>query len=210
MKYGRYDIVGELGKGSMGVIYRAHDPQIDRVVALKVLRHDRVISEGFVQRFFKEAKAIGRLSHPSIVTVYDVGRDQGTIYIAMEFLEGTPLDRVIQEKRLSLEEIVDLGVQVAEALDYAHQQGIVHRDIKPANIILTPTGQAKITDFGIARIEDPSAPQQTQAGEILGTPSYMSPEQVMSQPVDVVLTYTHSGSSFMSLPRAGGLSELTA
>ena len=184
MKYGRYDIVGELGKGSMGVIYRAHDPQIDRVVALKVLRHDRVISEDFVQRFFKEAKAIGRLSHPSIVTVYDVGRDQGTIYIAMEFLEGTPLDRVIQEKRLSLEEIVDLGVQVAEALDYAHQQGIVHRDIKPANIILTPTGQAKITDFGIARIEDPSAPQQTQAGEILGTPSYMSPEQVMSQPVD--------------------------
>jgi serine/threonine-protein kinase len=184
MKYGRYDIVEEWGKGAMGVIYRAHDPQIDRIIALKVLRHDRVISEEYVQRFIKEAKAIGRLSHPNIVTVYDVGQDQGTIYFAMEFLEGTPLDGVIQEKRLSPEEIVNFGVQVAEALDYAHQQGIVHRDIKPGNIILTSTGQAKITDFGIARIEDPSAPQQTQAGEILGTPSYIPPELLMSQPVD--------------------------
>ena len=184
MKYGRYEIVGELGKGSMGVIYKAHDPQIDRVIALKVLRHDRVTSEEFVKRFYKEAKAIGRLSHSAIVTIYDVGQDKGTIYIAMEFLEGPSFDGIIQERRLSPEEIVDLGAQVAEALDYAHQQGIVHRDIKPANIILTPTGQVKITDFGIARIEDPSAPQQTQAGEILGTPSYMSPEQVMGQPVD--------------------------
>jgi len=184
VKYGRYEIMGELGKGSMGVIYRAHDPQIDRVVALKVLRPDRVISEEFVQRFLKEAKAIGRLSHPSIVTVYDIGRDLGTIYIAMEFLEGSSLDGIIQKKRFNLEEIVDLGVKVAEALDYAHQLMIVHRDIKPGNIVLTPKGQPKITDFGIAHIEDPSAAQQTQAGEILGTPSYMSPEQVMGQPVD--------------------------
>lgn len=184
MNYGRYQIVEELGRGSMGVVYRAHDPQIDRLIALKALRHDRVTSEVFVQRFLKEAKAIGRLSHPNIVTVYDVGRDHGSIYIAMEFLEGTPLNEVIQEKRLTLEEIVDLGVQIAEALDYAHQKGIVHRDIKPTNIIITPDGRVKITDFGIARIEDPSATQQTQAGEILGTPVYMSPEQVMGRPVD--------------------------
>jgi serine/threonine protein kinase len=184
MKYGRYQIVRELGKGSMGVVYQAHDPHIDRLVALKALRQDRVTSEDFVQRFLKEAKAIGRLSHPNIVTVYDVGRDHGTIYIAMEFLEGNPLNEVIQGKRLGLEEIVDLGVQVAEALDYAHEKGIVHRDIKPTNIILTPDGQARITDFGIARIEDSSVTQQTQAGEILGTPVYMSPEQVMGRPVD--------------------------
>ncbi len=184
MKFGRYEILEEIGKGSMGVVYRAHDPQIDRIIALKVLRHDRMISEDFVQRFLKEAKAIGRLSHPAIVTVYDVGEDKGTVYLAMEFLEGTSLDRIIEEKKLSHEEIVNMGIQVAEALDYAHQQGVVHRDIKPANIILSPAGQIKITDFGIARIEDPSATRQTQAGEILGTPSYMAPEQVMSQPVN--------------------------
>jgi serine/threonine protein kinase len=168
----------------MGVVYQAHDPQIDRLVALKVLRQDRVTSEDLVQRFLKEAKAIGRLSHPNIVTVYDVGQDHETIYIAMEYLQGKPLNEAIQGRKLSLEEIVDLGVQVAEAVDYAHNKGIIHRDIKPTNIILTPDGQVKITDFGIARIEDPSAPQQTQAGEILGTPVYMSPEQVMGRPVD--------------------------
>jgi serine/threonine protein kinase len=118
------------------------------------------------------------------VTVYDVGQDHGTIYIAMEFLEGNPLNEATREKRLSLEEIVDVGVQVAEAVDYAHDHGIIHRDIKPTNIILTPDGQVKITDFGIARIEDPGSAEQTQAGEILGTPVYMSPEQVMGRPVD--------------------------
>jgi serine/threonine protein kinase len=184
MNYGRYQIVGELGKGSMGVVYQAHDPQIDRLVALKALRQDRLTSEDFVHRFLKEAKAIGRLSHPNIVTVYDVGEDHGTIYIAMEFLEGEPLNKVIEENKLSLKEIIQLGIQAAETLDYAHQKGIVHRDIKPSNILVQASGQIKITDFGIAHIEDPSASVQTQAGEILGTPAYMSPEQVMSRPVD--------------------------
>ena len=184
MNYGRHRIVKELGKGAMGVVYQAHDPQIDRLVALKVLRPDRVTTEAFLQRFMKEAKAIGRLSHPNMVVVYDVGEDHGTVYIAMEFLEGKPLNELIQIDSFQPEEIIELGVQVAEALDYAHRKGIVHRDIKPSNIIVQPDGHIKITDFGIAHIEDPEATQQTQAGEILGTPAYMSPEQVLSQPVD--------------------------
>ncbi len=184
MNYGRYQIVRELGKGSMGVVYEAHDPNIDRLVALKVLRPDRLTSEAFVERFLKEAKAIGRVSHQNIVTVYDVGQDHGTIYIAMELLEGTPLDDVIREKGLTIDETVNIGIQIAETLDYAHHKGIVHRDIKPSNILLTSNGRIKITDFGIAHIEDPSAAQLTQAGEILGTPAYMAPEQVVGQPVD--------------------------
>jgi serine/threonine-protein kinase len=184
MKYGRYEIIKELGKGGMGVVYQAHDPQIDRPVALKVLRVDRVVNEDFVLRFFKEAKFIGRLSHPNIVTVYDVGRDHGTIYIAMEYLQGQPLNEVIRSGRLSVEKIIDIALQVANALGYAHEKGIVHRDIKPSNIILTDEGNVKLTDFGIARAEDQNAAQQTQTGVILGTPFYMSPEQVMGKRVD--------------------------
>lgn len=184
MNYGRYQIVKELGKGSMGIVYQAHDPQIDRLVALKVLREDRVGGEDFVLRFLKEAKAIGRLSHPNIVTVYDVGRDHGTIYIAMEYLEGKPFNDVIRNGQMSLEQNVDIGLQVARTLNYAHSKGIVHRDIKPSNIIFSADGQVKLTDFGIARIEDPDAAQQTQAGVILGTPTYMSPEQVLAKSVD--------------------------
>ena len=184
MRYGRYEIIKKLGKGGMGVVYQAHDPQIDRPVALKVLREDRVVSEDFVLRFFKEAKFIGRLSHPNIVTVYDVGRDHGTIYIAMEYLQGQPFNEVIRSGKLSVEKIIDIALQVANALGYAHKKGIVHRDIKPSNIILTDEGNVKLTDFGIARAEDSNAAQQTQAGVILGTPFYMSPEQVMGKRVD--------------------------
>jgi serine/threonine protein kinase len=184
MNYGRYQIFDELGKGSMGIVYRAHDPQIDRLVAVKVLRQDKVTSEDFVRRFLQEAKAIGRLSHPNIVTVYDAGQDHNTIFIAMELLKGKPLSEFSQNRGLRLQQIVNIGVQVAEALDYAHSQGIFHRDIKPPNIILSSEEQVKITDFGIAHIEDPNAPHHTQIGDILGTPFYMSPEQVAGQPVD--------------------------
>ncbi|MCU0573043.1 MAG: protein kinase [Syntrophobacteraceae bacterium] len=184
MQYGRYRIIKELGKGSMGVVYQAHDPQIDRAVALKVLRPDRVDSEAFVHRFIKEAKAVGRLSHPNIVVVYDIGEDHGTVYISMEYLEGKPLSEVLKERSLSLSQALRIGIQVSDALDYAHRKGIVHRDIKPSNIIVQSDDSVKITDFGIARIEDPLATQQTQAGEILGTPAYMAPEQVLGQPVD--------------------------
>jgi serine/threonine-protein kinase len=184
MKYGRYQVVSEIGRGSMGVVYQAHDPQIDRLVALKVLREDRVSSTDYVRRFLKEATAVGRLSHRGIVTVYDVGEDHGTVYIAMELLEGVPLNELLKQRRFTLEEIVEIGIAVADALHYAHQKGIVHRDIKPANIICSENRDIKVTDFGIAHIEDPDGQQMTQAGEILGTPVYMSPEQVLGQPVD--------------------------
>jgi len=184
MNYGRYEIQKELGKGAMGVVYQAHDPQIDRMVALKVLRQDRVAGEDFVRRFLKEAQAIGRLTHPNIVTVYDVGEDQDTIYIAMEFLDGQTMNEIFRETQPDLEKIIDIGAKVANALDYSHKRGIIHRDIKPSNIMLTQDGQVKITDFGVARIENPDAPQMTQSGEILGTPNYMSPEQVKGETVD--------------------------
>ena len=184
MKYGRYEIVKELGKGSMGMVYLARDPNIGRLVALKILRIDRVSSEEFMQRFLKEARVIGRLSHPNIVSVYDIGEDHGTAYIAMEYLEGSPLNEAMEERTPTVPDIIAVGVSVAETLDYAHRKGIVHRDVKPSNIIVLPDGQVKLTDFGIAHIEDPEAAQQTQAGTILGTPAYMSPEQVLGHAVD--------------------------
>ena len=184
MKFGRYEILCEIGRGSMGIVYQAQDPQIDRLVAVKVLRHDRVSSDAFVNRFLKEAKVIGRLSHPNIVTIYDVGEEQGNIFIAMELLEGLSLSDFLRKRNFSPKEVVELGIQITETLDYAHGKGVIHRDIKPSNIIVTPDGRIKITDFGIAHIEDSSATYQTQAGEILGTPAYMSPEQITGQPVD--------------------------
>lgn len=184
MNYGRYQIISEIGKGSMGVVYKAHDPQIDRVIALKVLRQDRVADSGLTRRFLTEARAIGRLTHGNIVTVYDIGQDHGTVYIAMEFIEGRQLAEMIQDGPLPLGQATRIGSQVAEAIHYAHGQGIVHRDIKPANIIVTAEGRVKVTDFGIARIEGSAGLQHTQVGDILGTPFYMSPEQVAGRPVD--------------------------
>lgn len=184
MHYGRYQIIKEVGRGSMGVVFQCRDPHIDRLVAVKVLRRDRVDSHAFVRRFLKEAKVIGRLTHPNIVAIYDVGEEQETVYIAMEFLEGEPLSEVMRGRLFFSAEVVALGVQLAEALDYAHQKGVVHRDVKPSNIVLQADGQVKITDFGIAHVDDASATLQTQAGEIIGTPAYMSPEQVLSKPVD--------------------------
>ena len=168
----------------MGVVYEALDPNIDRIIALKVLRQDRITTEAFVNRFLKEAKIIGRLSHFNIVTIHDVGEDQGTVYIAMEYLEGAPLSDIIKDKRPDVLAVVDIGIQIAETLEYAHQKGVVHRDIKPSNIVVLYDNSIKINDFGIAHIEDPCATVQTQVGEVMGTPAYMSPEQLQGQPVD--------------------------
>jgi eukaryotic-like serine/threonine-protein kinase len=184
MKFGRYEALRELGRGSMGVVFEAYDPQIDRTLALKVLRQDCCASKESVKRFLKEARTIGRLTHPNIVTVYDAGEDHGTIYIAMELLEGQPLNQVIRNKRLDHQEVLRLGIQIAETLAYAHSKGVVHRDIKPSNIVALPNTHIKITDFGIAHIEDPSASRHSFDGELVGTPAYMSPEQIQCKPVD--------------------------
>jgi len=183
---GRYEILEELGRGAMGRVYRARDPQIDRVVALKTVTLadiDPALEDDFRQRFFREAKAAGRLSHSGIVTIFDAGEDpeSKTPFIVMEYIEGTTLELLGQEKRLPRQQALGLIQQVAEALDYAHRQGIIHRDIKPANIIVTAEGQAKITDFGIAKLQ---TSQLTQTGLVMGTPSYMAPEQLSGGPVD--------------------------
>ncbi len=182
--YDRYQVIEELGRGAMGVVYKAFDPRLNRSVALKVMRPDRQVSLEFVRRFTDEAVAIGKLSHHNIVGVYDRGKDHGTFFMAMELLEGQSLKEVIETRGMTYQDTISIGVQVAEALDYAHKHGIIHRDIKPSNIILQEDGRVKITDFGIARIEDPEATRNTQLGQIMGTPSYMSPEQAQGQILD--------------------------
>jgi serine/threonine-protein kinase len=184
-KLGKYEIRRELGSGAMGVVYEAFDPTIERIVALKTIRRDQV--EGAeaadaIARFQREAKAAGRLNHPNIVAIYEFGEDASTMFIAMEFVAGRELRSYFENnERFEIKEIVRIMGQLLDALDYSHINGVVHRDIKPANIIILPDGQVKVADFGIARIE---SSQYTQAGTVLGTPAYMSPEQFMGQIVD--------------------------
>ena len=190
VKLGRYEIVRELGKGAMGIVYLAKDPLIGRLVALKTIRPsahaDDEDTREFQQRFVREAQAAGILNHPSIVTVHDIGQDEpsGMSFIAMEYVEGQNLKEVLVAGRpLSFEQAADVVAQVAEGLDFAHAKGIVHRDVKPANIILLDGNRAKITDFGIAKITSGVA-NLTTTGQFLGTPNYMAPEQIKGTPVD--------------------------
>ncbi len=185
-RLGRYEIEAEIGRGAMGRVYRARDPQIDRVVAVKTVTLGGIeptLEEDFRQRFFREARAAGRLAHGNIVAVYDAGEDAETRnpYIVMEYVEGTGLEKLGREKKLAREQALELIRQVAEALDYAHQQKIIHRDIKPANILVTADGRAKISDFGIAKLQ---TSQFTQTGMVMGTPAYMAPEQLSGETVD--------------------------
>lgn len=184
MNIGRYQIIDEIGRGAMGVVYKAHDPNLDIILALKVLKKERLTNEPFVRRFMAEARALGRLDHPEIVRVFNVDKDGDDVYIAMEFIQGEPISSLMKKQPYAPDAIADFGSRMAEALDYAHKKGIIHRDVKPSNILYTTEGKLKITDFGIAHIEDPSGVEETQAGEILGTPAYMSPEQVLGRPVD--------------------------
>lgn len=183
---GRYEIVDELGRGAMGVVYKGEDPKIHRTVAIKTVRlsdFDEDMLDEMKERFFREAESAGLLTHPNIVTIYDAGEEHDLAYIAMEFLQGRDLEENTKNESLfPLREVLSIIAQVADALDYAHGKGIVHRDIKPANIMrIEDSQEVKVTDFGIARI---TASSKTKTGVIMGTPSYMSPEQIAGKKVD--------------------------
>ncbi len=182
---GKYEIRRELGRGAMGVVYEAYDPMIKRIVALKTIRVDQLAgenAESVIARFRREAQAAGRLNHPNIVAIYDIGEETGTWYIAMEFVQGRELkDYFEANERFSPADIVKIMTQMLDALGYSHKLGVIHRDIKPANVILLTGGGVKVADFGIAHIESSN---MTQVGTVMGTPSYMSPEQIMGLPID--------------------------
>ena len=182
---GKFEIRREIGRGAMGVVYEGYDPAIKRVVALKTIRSDQLTGgdpAAVIARFRREAQAAGRLNHPNIVAIYDFGEDNGVWYIAMEYVQGRELKECFEtNERFRMPDIVRIMTQILNALDYSHRQGVIHRDIKPANIFLLPDGSVKVADFGIAHIDSSSL---TQVGTVMGTPSYMSPEQIMGLPVD--------------------------
>jgi len=187
-RFGRYQILTELGRGAMGVVYKALDPKINRLVAVKTISMAGQPPEEereYRERFFREAEAAGRLSHPGIVTIFDVGEEPETRapYIVMELVGGQSLDKMLArgDHKLPLETAMQLALELAEALDCAHEQGVVHRDLKPANILITEDGHAKIADFGVAKL---NLANFTLSGRVLGTPAYMSPEQLNGDSVD--------------------------
>ena len=184
MMFGRYRVLGELGRGAIGTVYRALDPLIEREVAVKVLNPNlpEDIAGEVRVRFLREAKSAGRLNQANIVAIYDVGEQDGTAYIAMELLEGRTLQDMLRDpEKMPVQKAADIAAQVADGLDHAHYFAIVHRDVKPANIMVSPSGRAKLTDFGVAYIPSSSV---THAGQALGSPKYMSPEQVLGLPID--------------------------
>ena len=180
-RLGRYVIERRIGRGAMGAVYLAKDPRINRAVALKAIPIEKEFEDEELKearlRFYREAESAGRLAHPNIITVFDAGEDKGLAYIAMEYVPGIPLKKFTDPRKLlAPKRALELCAQTAEALDYAHNQGVIHRDIKPANLIYNPKeGSLKITDFGVARLTDGNA---TKTGIVLGTPMYMSPEQL--------------------------------
>src|SRR5579871_3531422 len=186
-QFGRYEIVGELGRGAMGVVYKARDPQIDRIVAVKTVSmwgQEPEEEQEFRLRFMNEAQAAGRLHHPGIVAVFDVGEhpESKDPYIVLEYVDGESLNRILhREKKLALGRALQLAEEVARALDYAHEQGVTHRDIKPGNILVTQEGRSKIADFGIAKL---NLAHFTLPGKVLGTPAYMAPEQLSGEGCD--------------------------
>ena len=184
-RIGKYEVQSVLGKGAMGVVYKATDPHIERTVAIKTVRKDLLdadLAEQFMARFKNEARAAGRLHHPNIIAIYEYGEDESVAYIAMEYVEGMGLREYLNRSaRFDLPQIGAIVSQLLQALGFAHAQGVVHRDVKPANLILTPAGIVKVADFGIARID---ATTLTMTGMVMGTPTYMAPEQCRGLPSD--------------------------
>jgi eukaryotic-like serine/threonine-protein kinase len=181
-RFGKYELVRKLGQGGMGAVYEARDPVLDRAVALKLVS-PKLLAEGdTLARFQREARAAARLQHPNIVTVYELGEVEGTVFIAMELLEGLDLSQVIQPvDRLGIEDKVRILVEVCRGLDFAHKRGVVHRDVKPANIRILHDGTVKLVDFGIAHVAGSTL---TQAGIVMGTPAYMAPEAIAGGRID--------------------------
>jgi len=188
---GRYEIKGVLGKGAMGLVYDGLDPTLNRRVAIKTILTrglDEATAKHYAMRFQREVRAVARINHPNIVQVYDFGQEGDLAFIVMEYIEGKELKDAFDRK-----ELFDLGTtfrlmnELLNALEFAHAAGVIHRDIKPANIMVDTKGRAKLADFGVARVEDPDASnagEATRAGAVIGTPSYMSPEQIQGQPID--------------------------
>ena len=187
-KLGRFEISGVLGQGAMGVVYLAHDPSIDRPLAIKTIRSEAARDDNAAEieaRFLKEARLAGRLQHANIVTVYDVGRDGDLYFIAMEYVDGRPLTHYLAAPDdLPLSVRVDIIRQAAEALGHAHERGVVHRDMKPGNILVSKDGRVKVTDFGIGKFLGAEPSDLTRTGQMIGSPAYMSPEQVRGDKID--------------------------
>ncbi|MDP7276734.1 MAG: serine/threonine-protein kinase, partial [Planctomycetaceae bacterium] len=188
-----YKMIRKLGAGSMGEVFLCEDTRLDREVAVKLLPAELSQLEEHRQRFLTEAKAASALTHPNVCVIYEVGEtDDNRLFIAMELLSGSPLDELLASKRLEIDPVLDIAIQLADALTAAHESGIVHRDIKPANIHVNERGQGKILDFGLAKRlvgadesdNQQTIAQQTLAGQVIGTPNYMSPEQVLGRSAD--------------------------
>jgi serine/threonine protein kinase len=196
-RIGRYDLMEKIGRGGMGVVYRGKDTTIGRPVAVKMLISDIDVSDETRQRFFREARSAGQLAHRNIITIYDFGEEGGRAYIVMELLTGESLTTLLARGiRVPLEQQVEIMMRVSEGLAFAHSRGIIHRDIKPANLFVTADGQVKILDFGVARI---ASSKLTRSGLLVGTPDYMSPEQVMGMVVDQRSDVFSAGAVFYQL-----------
>ena len=211
-RIGRYRVFGELGRGAMGVVYRAEDPLLNRAVAIKtiLMSSDPAVRAEYEARFQQEAKAAGGLNHPNLITIYDIGREGDIAYMAMELLEGVELRDMMRSGRLELPFVLEVLAQVADGLAYAHERGVVHRDVKPGNIMIVGGRRAKVMDFGVARMR--ASEIQTQVGAVVGSPKYMSPEQVAGDPIDgrsdvfslgVMLYELAAGSPPFSAPDVG-------